>query len=119
MPKERLDSVTGGKVGAGRATVPASLPPASAAPLSCVPVSAPPASLPAASLELPLSPAPASDGTQVLAVEDEFLGLTVPALRSAALLSVSVQPPPARESEVVLVRVGAGPLPSKLAADDP
>ena len=40
-------------------------------------------------------------------------GAGEPAMKSAALLSVSVQPDPARNAAVVLLNVGAGPAPSK------
>ena len=40
-------------------------------------------------------------------------GLTVPVEKSAALLSVSVAPLPARRSEAVAEGAGAGPVPSK------
>ena len=42
-----------------------------------------------------------------------FLGAGAAAEKSAELLSVSVQPPPARESLKVADIVGAGPEPSK------
>src|SRR5262245_8478503 len=42
-----------------------------------------------------------------------FRGATADAVKSAALLSVSVQPAPARKSEFVALIVGAGPVPSK------
>src|SRR5437763_8306065 len=47
-----------------------------------------------------------------------FLGTGAPVVRSAALLSVSVQPPepPRRRSAVVLLGAGAGPDPSKQVA---
>src|SRR5262245_39592032 len=40
-------------------------------------------------------------------------GLGAPAVKSALLLSVSLQPPLLRESAVVALIVGAGPVPSK------
>ena len=43
-------------------------------------------------------------------------GSGTPAVKSAALLSVSVAPPPFRRSEVVLLGAGAGPVPSKQLA---
>lgn len=43
----------------------------------------------------------------------------MPAVKSLALLSVSVNPEFTRLSDVVLLMVGAGPLPSKLVASDP
>ena len=49
----------------------------------------------------------------------ELRGFTVPAAKSAELLSVSMQPALARSAEVVLPSVGVGPLPSKLDADEP
>ena len=51
--------------------------------------------------------------------EAELRGVTVPAAKSAELLSASVQPDPARFADVVLLSVGVGPLPSKLEADEP
>jgi hypothetical protein len=42
----------------------------------------------------------------------ELRGATVPAVKSAELLSVSVQPEPARSAAVVLLSVAVGPLPS-------
>ena len=44
--------------------------------------------------------------------EAELRGLAVTLLKSAELLSVSVQPLPARLSELELSGVGAGPVPS-------
>src|SRR5262249_37848317 len=46
-------------------------------------------------------------------------GVGAPAVKSAALLSVSVLPLPARSAAVVLARPGAGPPPSKLEAVPP
>jgi hypothetical protein len=48
-----------------------------------------------------------------LSVDEVLRGLGVPEAKSRALSSVSVQPFAARESEVVLLMVGAGALPSK------
>jgi hypothetical protein len=45
-----------------------------------------------------------------------FLGLTAPVAKSAALLSVSVAPLPARKSEAVFDGAGAAPEPSKASA---
>jgi len=45
--------------------------------------------------------------------DDVLRGAGAPAAKSAALLSVSVQPPSARKAAVVLLSVGAAPLPSK------
>src|SRR6266536_2831119 len=48
-------------------------------------------------------------GTGVVAV---FSGFTDPAAKSALLASVSVHPPPPRDTDVVLDGAGAGPAPS-------
>ena len=60
--------------------------------------------------------APAAQGDGGLAV---LRGLTVPAEKSSGLLSASVQPAAARETEVVLPGAGVGPLPSKQFAVAP
>src|SRR5262245_19848519 len=104
---------TGARVGDGRTGGLPPDPPVPPAPPVAPP--APPAPAPPLPVEPPVPPPPPP---HVLAVVAEFRGETVPALKSDELLSVSVQPAPARLSDVVLLIVGAG-LPSKLLADDP
>ena len=54
-----------------------------------------------------------STGVQGSSGDAVFRGVGAAAVKSAALLSVSVQPPPARNAAVVALRVGAAPDPSK------
>ena len=53
---------------------------------------------------------------QLLSGEEVLRGFTAPAVKSAALLSVSVQPPLLRMVAVVLEGAAAGPEPSKQLA---
>ncbi len=55
----------------------------------------------------------------VLSGEAVLRGFGAPALLSVLLLSVSVQPPTARESAVVLLSPGAAAAPSKQLAVPP
>src|SRR5437773_4107556 len=76
------------------------------------------------SSETPLAPAMglvavmlgATSAVQMLKADDVFRGTGVPAVKSAPLLSVSMQPPLPRRSAVVFVSVGAAEPSSKLLA---
>ena len=48
-----------------------------------------------------------------------FLALATAAVKSAALSSVSVHPPPARKTALALLGAGARPVPSKVLAVAP
>src|SRR5882724_3085290 len=67
----------------------------------------------------PPDPPPPPPPEHRFAGEAELRGATVALLRSAPLLSVSMQPRPARSAELVLSRVAVGALPSKLLAEEP
>src|SRR5215468_624174 len=75
---------------------------------------------PASGVAPPASGTPASGvpppPLHTLCALAELRGAGAAVVKSAALLSVSVQPPPARNPAVVLASVGASPLPSKLSA---
>src|SRR5215831_2844263 len=98
MPNDRVVSVTGARVGAGR-TMPDPPPPPAppAPPLPPVPVPVPP------DPPLPVPP------PQTFAAVAELRGFTVPAVKFELLLSVSVQPAAARSAAVVFDSVGVGP----------
>src|SRR5579872_2951079 len=107
-PKTRLFICTGARVGDGRVgsvpeSAPAPLPESAPAPL---PESAP-APLPESA---PPPPASCPPPPQLDVGDDELRGFTVVAVKSAALLSVSVHPAPARTAAVVLLSVAVGPL---------
>src|SRR5450755_4422361 len=114
----------GVRVGDGSTGGAPPVPPEPAAPL--LPPEAPPAPAPLDPLAPPEpappeppAPPPPPPPEQTFAAVDELRGSTVPTLKSAALLSESVQPAPARDAEVVLLSVAVGPLPSKPLADEP
>ena len=110
--ERQVGDVTAASVGAGKAIGPAAAGRAAGAapPVPVLPPvpAAPPVPPPRRRCRVP---------PHEVVGDAELRGATVPLLKSAALLSVSVQPAAARSAALVLSSVAVGPLPSKLVAE--